>query len=278
MDLDDFITLATPEGIELEMSLAGAGSRAIAGGTDLVLRLVLIGALAAAVAAAGELGTAVFTAGSFAVFFGYDVLFEVLGHGQTPGKRLSGLRVVQSDGRPVDLRSSAVRNLARLIDGLPLFYVPTVVSILATRNNQRPGDLAADTIVIRSPRRARRRGGAGRRRDRRARAPGAASRRDREPSGAEPASRAARAAPSAGNDWDVSGISAEELAVVRRFLERREGLTPEARRALAGRLAEGLRPRVSGAGAGGSAEGFLETLATAKAARGGRLARPGQQD
>jgi uncharacterized RDD family membrane protein YckC len=259
VDLDDFITLATPEGIELEMSLAGVGSRAIAGGTDLVFRLVLIGALAAGLGAAGDFGTAVFSIGSFAVFFGYDVLFEVLGRGRTPGKRLSGLRVVQSDGRPVDLRSSAVRNLARLIDGLPLFYVPTVVSILATRNNQRPGDLAADTVVIRSPRRASRRA------TRRATA-GAGARPDREGLAA------------AADGWDVSGISAAELAVVRRFLERRDALAPEARRALAGRLADGLRPRVSGVGAGGSAEGFLEGLAAAKTARGERLARPGQQD
>jgi len=265
VDLDDFITLATPEGIELEMSLAGVGSRAIAGGIDLVFRLVVIGALAAGLGAAGDFGTAVFSVGSFAVFFGYDVLFEVLGRGRTPGKRLSGLRVVQSDGRPVDLRSSAVRNLARLIDGLPLFYVPTVVSILATRNNQRPGDLAADTVVIRSPRRPGPR--AGRR--------GAAGEPDRAAwAGGGPDRTGALAA--AADGWDVSGISAEELAVVRRFLERRDGLAPEARRALAGRLAEGLRPRVTGAGAGGSAEVFLETLAAAKAARGGQLARPGQ--
>jgi uncharacterized RDD family membrane protein YckC len=244
VNYEDFITLATPEGIELELNLAGAGSRAIAGAIDLVIKFVLLGALAAALAAGGELGVAAFSIASFLVLFAYDVPFEVLGRGRTPGKRMCRLRVVRSDGGPVDLQASAVRNIARLIDGLPLFYLPTVVGILATRNNQRPGDLAADTIVVRTPRRR-----------------------------AEPLARQ-DAFPAV--DWDVSTISPDELAVVRRFLERRDGLAPEARRALALRLAEGLRPRVTGAGAGGSAEGFLETLLATKDARSGRLASPPQ--
>jgi uncharacterized RDD family membrane protein YckC len=244
VDYEDSITLSTPEGIELELSLAGAGSRAIAGAIDLFVRFVLLGALAVALAAAGALGLAAFSIASFLVLFAYDVPFEVLGRGRTPGKRMCRLRVVRSDGGPVDLQSSAVRNIARLIDGPPLFYLPTVVGILATRHNQRPGDLAADTVVIRT-----------------------AGRRPAEP---------AREVPVSALDWDVSAIGPDELAVVRRFLERRDGLTPEARRALALRLADGLRPRVSGAAGADSPEGFLETLLATKDARSGRLASPPQ--
>ncbi|MCA1682403.1 MAG: RDD family protein [Actinobacteria bacterium] len=246
MELDDFITLATPEGVELELSLAGAGSRLIAGAVDMAVKGVLLVACAVGLAAVGDFGVPVFSIVVFLLLFAYDIPFEVLGRGRTPGKRMSGLRVVRSDGSPVDLRSSAVRNIARLIDGPTLFYIPTVVGILATKNNQRPGDLAGDTVVIRVPGRTRR----GRRR-------------------VTPPTPAAAAA-----DWDVSAISAEEIAVVRRFIERRATLGRDARLALAVRLAEGLRPRVGGAPAGQPAERFLETLLATKAARTGLLAPP----
>ncbi len=250
MEFEDFITLETPEGIELELSLAGVASRLIAGMIDALFKGILLGAVAIALSAAGDLGTAVFSITAFVVLFGYNVLFEVLGRGRTPGKRFSALRVVRSDGSPVDLRSSAVRNVARLIDGPALFYLPTVIGILATTRNQRPGDLAADTVVIRTPKRRHRR-------DRRAAPPGGLT-------------------AAAAVDWDVSAVTAEEIAVVRRFLERREALQPEARGALAARLADGLGPRVGGAPAGLAPERFLETLIATKSARAGLLARPGQ--
>ena len=100
----------------------------------------------------GDLGIALFSIISFAIYFGYDVAFEVLANGRTPGKRWTGLRVLRDDGRPVDLLSSAIRNVVRLVDGLPLSYLPAMVSILVTQRNQRLGDLAASTIVVREPR------------------------------------------------------------------------------------------------------------------------------
>lgn len=249
MELDDFIRLATPEGVELELSLAGAGSRLIAGATDTAIKGGLLIAATVALSSIGDLGLGLFSIVLFVILFAYDIPFEVLGRGRTPGKRMSGLRVVRSDGSPVDLRSSVVRNVARLVDGPALFYIPTVVGILVTKNNQRPGDLAADTVVIRTPKRARRR-------------------RNATPP------RAVTALAAAAADWDVSTITPDELAVVRHFLERRDGLGPDARRALALRLAEGLRPRVTGAPPEVPAERFLETLLATKAARSGLLAHP----
>lgn len=243
MELEDFITLATPEGVELELPLAGLGSRLVARAIDVAIRLVLALALAVALSAAGDLGLALFSIAVFLLLFAYDVLFEVRGRGRTPGKRLAGLRVVRSDGSPVDLQSSAVRNVARLLDGLTLAYLPTVIGILATPNNQRPGDLAADTVVIRSPRAVRKAAPAG-----------------------PPAAPAL--------DWDVSAVTADEVAVVRRFLERRAALEPEARATLARRLTERLRPRVPSAAPELEPEPFLETLLATKAARGGLLAPP----
>jgi len=78
--------IATPEGVELELALAGLGSRAVAGSVDIVLKVVLIAALAILLfVAAGGTGVAaaVFTAAAFAVYFGYDVVFEVLAAGRT---------------------------------------------------------------------------------------------------------------------------------------------------------------------------------------------------
>jgi uncharacterized RDD family membrane protein YckC len=245
VELEDRITIATPEGIELQIVLAGAASRFIACVIDMFLQLVLI--LLAAIAAlgllGGGLGTALFAMASFAALYLYDVLFEVLASGRTPGKRVTHLRVVRERGTPVDLPASAIRNLLRLIDFLPTAYLVGLASILITRHNQRLGDLAAGTLVIRD---------AGRRKN-------------------PPRAAAAATTPVQGrfdsSGWDVSAVGIDELVAVRRFLERRDSLDDGARRALAHRLEQGLRTKVAGAPPGLSAEGFLEELARVKASR-----------
>ena len=153
MQYEDRITIPTPEGVSLELTLAGLGSRAIAGAVDLVLKAVAVAVLLIVfVAAVGDPGLLVFVPLAGMTMLVYDVLFETLGGGRTPGKRIAGLRVVRTSGRPVDLTASVIRNALRLFDGLALSYVPTIVSIIVTRRNQRPGDLAADTVVIRDRR------------------------------------------------------------------------------------------------------------------------------
>lgn len=237
MELEDRIIVTAPEGIELQLTLAGAGSRFIAGAIDLCLQLVLI-VLAALVLfglVGGGLARDLFAFAAFAAVFLYDILFETLASGRTPGKRLSHLRVVRTQGAPVDLPASAIRTLLRLIDALPTVYLVGLLSILVTARNQRLGDLAAGTLVIRD-----------------AAAPSTPS--------------SATALPDAAG-WDVSAVSAEQLTAVRRFLERREGLDRRARRELAHRLEQGLRPRVAGAPGALDPELFLEALARAKASR-----------
>ena len=240
MQYEDHLTIPTPEGVSLDLTLAGLGSRAIAGGIDLVLKAVLVGLLLIVLLALlGAGGAIVILPASGMTMLVYDVLFETLAGGRTPGKRTSGLRVVRSSGRPVDLTASVVRNALRLLDGLPLSYLPTIVSILLTRRNQRPGDLAADTVVIR---------------DR------------REIDLARPVA-ARPPGPGVGATWDVSAVPAGDLATVRAFLERRDGLAPEARTRLAQQLDGALRPRVGGADEP-DPERFLEILYDAKRARG----------
>jgi uncharacterized RDD family membrane protein YckC len=242
MELDDRITIAIPEGGELELQLAGLGSRFIAGTVDLIIQLLVVVVLllvTGAVSGGRRLDLVVFVIGTFVVWFGYPIAFELLARGRTPGKRLTHLRVVRERGDAVDLPSSVIRNLVRLLDGQTLLYVPTIISILATKRNQRPGDIAGGTLVIRD-------------------APVSST---HTPPPAPSWASAVRA------DWDVSGISADEIRAVRRFLERRETLDREARVALAVRLADGLAAKVAGAPRGGEAEEFLQTLVELKSER-----------
>jgi uncharacterized RDD family membrane protein YckC len=247
VELEDRITIATPEGVELGIVLAGAGSRFIASVIDLTVQLVLIG-LAALVALAlvgGGVGIALLAIVAFADFYLYDVLFEVLASGRTPGKRATHLRVVRERGNPVDLPASAIRNLLRVLDLLPGAYLVGLTSILLTRRNQRLGDLAAGTLVIRDG----------------ATPPGAGV------PAPDPSAPASLATAVAADGWDVSAVSLEELAAVRRFLERRESLDRRARLELAHRLEQGLRAKVAGAPEELGAEGFLEGLVRVKANR-----------
>ncbi len=250
MDLDESITIATPEGIELRLQLAGLGSRFIAGAIDLIIVLALLAVLALITGPVTGLSSGVsgvvYVIGAFAILLFYPIPFEVLNRGQTPGKRMSHLRVLRDSGAPVDLPASAIRNLMRLIDGLLLLYIPSIVSIAVTRRNQRPGDIAAGTIVTReqpAPKPARQ---------------AAATLPDRPlASGLEESA----------DRWDTSAVTAQEVAAVRRFLERRESLERGARRELAVRLADGLRPKVSSAPADLAPERFLEDLERIKRTR-----------
>ena len=85
----------------------------------------------------------------FALSWGYFIFFELVWNGQTPGKRVVGIRVLTSRGEPVTLVHSLVRNLVRLVDALPSAYMIGSIAILVTRRSQRLGDLAAGTIVVR---------------------------------------------------------------------------------------------------------------------------------
>lgn len=250
MDLDDQITLSTPEGVTLQVTLAGVGSRFIAGAVDLVLQAVLVLILVLVASAGGSGGVLgiVLVVGSFAIWFFYPVAFELLAAGRTPGKRFTHLRVIRDSGAPIDLAASAIRNLMRALDGPPLLYLPSLIGVALTTRNQRPGDLAAGTVVIREP-------------------AGRDDSADAEPSTDAAEHETVWTGADASARWDASAVTAAETAAVRHFLARRETLDAGARRALAQRLATGLRPKVTGAPEAIGAEAFLEHLASVK--RGG---------
>jgi len=245
MEYEDRVRIATPEGVDVELTLAGIGSRFIAAFLDLLIQgsVLLAAAFGLGVLGndnAGGFGVAAYSIVFFLVFFGYDVLFEVRSRGRTPGKRWTGLRVVLTGGRPITFVPSCVRNVMRVIDILPPIYGIGMLSIFVTPRNQRLGDLAAGTLVVRE-----RPGGL------------------RAPSGPEQVALARRRV----DGWDVSSVSAQDIGTVREFLGRRRGLETRARAELAGELERRLRPRVAGAPEGLAAEEFLERLSAAKADR-----------
>jgi uncharacterized RDD family membrane protein YckC len=254
MEYEDRVRIATPEGVDVELTLAGIGSRFIAAFFDFAIQWsviiasgVLLGViggggrdwvflLGAVGAAGGGWENAVFAIIFFVVFFGYDVLFEVRARGRTPGKRWTGLRVVRTGGQPVTLVPSCVRNVMRVVDFLPVMYGIGMTSIFVTSRNQRLGDLAGGTLVM----------------------------RERPASLKSSATNGAQAAFPAADAWDVSAVSAQDIGTVRQFLARRETLAEKPRAELAGELERRLRPRVAGAPEGLAAEEFLERLAAAK--------------
>jgi uncharacterized RDD family membrane protein YckC len=237
MQYEDHRTISTPEGVQLDLPLAGIGSRFMALLIDLVIGgVVATVAILATLALVGGVAASILAACAFLlVIVGYNVVFEVFGGGRTIGKRASRLRVVSDGGAQVGLRASLIRNVIRILE-LSLLYIPAIISVLATRNNQRLGDLAAGTLVV----------------------------RDQRPASVL-ASSAPLVAPERFANWDVTGVGEQEAAAVRAFLERRNALRPGARRTLAAQLAGQLRPLVAGVRSGLEDETFLEHLAAAKA-------------
>lgn len=255
MDIEDRLSITTPEGVTLDLVLAGAGSRGVAAIVDGIIQFVLWIAVVAVASGVGAFDDVdVFSSTSqeayypvlvvvilamFAILFLYDVMFETLGGGRTPGKRATGLRVVRVGGAPVGFVSSAIRNLLRIIDMLPGAYLVGLVAVVASSKNQRLGDMAAGTIVV------------------------------REKTGVTDPVRESWPPLEAPPDAiDVSTVTAEDLATVRRFLERRASLSADARQRLAQDLAWRLAPKVAGTDPTSNPERFLEQVAAAKAARG----------
>src|SRR5204862_7288871 len=86
---------------------------------------------------------------SFMLFFGYFLFFETRWNGQTPGKKVTGARVMKDGGFPIDLRAAVVRNIVRLLDLMPGPYAIGVAAAFFSAEYKRVGDYAAGTVVIR---------------------------------------------------------------------------------------------------------------------------------
>jgi uncharacterized RDD family membrane protein YckC len=146
--LDTTRRVATPEGIELTLRLAGPVPRALAWLVDFLLRaaaVLIVGMLASRFGAAGVGVILIF---AFFVEWLLPAVFETAWHGQTPGKRLFRLAVLNDDGTPVRWPAALTRNLLRAADFLPFLYGVGLLCMLMNRDFKRLGDLAAGTVVV----------------------------------------------------------------------------------------------------------------------------------
>ncbi|MDZ4847847.1 MAG: RDD family protein [Pirellulaceae bacterium] len=171
--LDLTVAVTTPENISFEYQLAGPFRRLPAFLLDIAFRslivflmlfLVLFFGIGNFLPGSGTLLAAFSIIGVFLLSWFYGLFFEAWWNGQTPGKRVLGLRVVSSDGRPINAAQATIRNFLRVADFFPyaslqvfgseqdLYILPTflvtLVCMLMTRRFQRLGDLAAGTMVV----------------------------------------------------------------------------------------------------------------------------------
>jgi uncharacterized RDD family membrane protein YckC len=156
--LDTQRLVAAPEGIELQLRLAGPVPRAAAWAIDLLVRLGLMLAFAGVAGALGFVGGPLLILAFFLIEWLYPCVWEVYFGGATPGKRALGMRVVHDDGRPIGWPGSLTRNLLRAADFFPMLYGAGLASMLMSKDFKRLGDFAAATVVVYDdpPRRARR--------------------------------------------------------------------------------------------------------------------------
>jgi uncharacterized RDD family membrane protein YckC len=232
-------SVLTPERVSLQYDIAGIGSRGAAAIVDTFIQAVALTVLAIvllAVAAIvssplglgpplGRAGTALlfglFALAILVVTSGYFMLWEIVWSGQTPGKRLVGVRVIRENGYPLRPVDAVVRNLVRLVDWLPLFYGLGMLVMLLNNRSRRLGDFASGTIVV----------------------------RERTP-----------LLPTAFvGESNGQVLAPADATLVRDFLVRRDGMHPGARADLAGRMATVLGRRY-GLTVDGDPERFLESL------------------
>lgn len=148
MLLDNLHCVETPEGSDLALRPAGVGVRIYAFGIDFLLKAIVTTIISVAFGVAGAFGTGIGLILFFLLQWFYPVYFEVWRNGQTPGKRRMDISVVNDDGTPVTFAASLVRNLLRVVDFLPFFYVAAIICCVLTKDFKRLGDLAAGTLVI----------------------------------------------------------------------------------------------------------------------------------
>ncbi len=146
--LDTIHTIDTPEGVELQMKIAGPVVRALAWIIDFLIRIVVYIGLATILPTLGDLGVGLLLIAIFLLEWFYPIVFEMYYDGATPGKRVMGIKALHDNAQPMTWSGSLIRNLLRPVDFLPFFYGVGLVSILFNREFKRLGDLAAGTIVV----------------------------------------------------------------------------------------------------------------------------------
>ena len=237
-------TIDTPEQMTLDFTLAGIGSRFLAMVVDTLIQAAVAMVLLVVVAIGGRGGTflglkvastwttALLVAVLFLLLYGYFAAFEIIWNGQTPGKRVVGIRVVKDSGRPLTPPEAIGRNLLRIVDQLPALYAVGMVVALANARNRRLGDFVAGSIVV----------------------------REGSLSEIRPVWQTQAAAPA--QLPGASALTVDDLVLLDTFLNRRAELNPGVRARMADEILRKLSPKLSlPAQSQQSAESTLEALA-----------------
>lgn len=252
MSKPDYL-ISTPENVDLHLELAGIGNRVLASLIDTLLTWALlllivvacaltIGLLEAVSLPEGSKTLVDYTVVGLTIFFillilfGYYIFFEGTWHGQTPGKRVAKIRVIEQSGQPVNWPGVIIRNLVRPVDmGLMLVGL---ISMLVDRNERRLGDLAAGTLVI----------------------------RERHPSESGPDLKIAATTQGQGL-VDIGRVTPPEYDLLVSFLSRRELMSKRERPLLARTLAQYFKEKLMESDGSEPPEAFLEQVYLAYQAR-----------
>ncbi len=155
MSRTNTLVIKTPEGVVFSQTLAGPAARFVAWLIDLVLVVAMILGVGYALTFVSvftpDIASALRAVLFFVISIGYSMTLEWIWRGQTIGKRAMGLWVVDAQGLRLQFNQVVIRNLLRVVDLLPGLYVIGGIAVLLTRQSQRLGDLAANTVVIRIP-------------------------------------------------------------------------------------------------------------------------------
>jgi uncharacterized RDD family membrane protein YckC len=220
-------TFQTPESVEIEFTLAGIGSRAYALLIDYIIWVFsffvwlmswgfissfLRDVLKKIVEKSNTLDLWLSSLGllmTFLIYVGYFVFFETLCQGQTPGKKRAKIRVIRDDGRPVRLPQATLRALLRPLDD---FLFIGFFLIVFSKQEKRLGDWVAGTLVIQA----------------------------QSPVKSQELKISKDAKPLAKEllqQVDFSRLLPEDFAVIREFLQRRNGMNLTAKNKLSIKLA-----------------------------------------
>lgn len=156
------ITLQSITGVDVELRIAGAGSRSYAFVIDWHIRLVLAlawiftalflysGTLNVfnADAPRGGIGRLMIWLPAAIIYFLYHPILEIAMSGTTPGKRMAGVRLVARTGDIPSAGALLLRNVFRLVDSLPFAYLLGLGVVIFTGQHVRIGDLAAGTLLV----------------------------------------------------------------------------------------------------------------------------------
>ncbi|NJD05216.1 MAG: RDD family protein [Methylococcaceae bacterium] len=157
------IALQTPDATDHRLEIAGLGARSHAFAIDWHIRFLLALTWLLALGFAlhsleqlrkvfdhelSSLDTWVWLVPAAAIYFLYHPVLEVAMVGRTPGKRMAGVRLVTTQGHTPGTGALLLRNVFRLLDSLPGFYIVGLVTVAVTRQQVRIGDLAAGLVLV----------------------------------------------------------------------------------------------------------------------------------